>query len=90
VSLLAVAGDVVLAEGSKEGVVGGFGVLDGEAGEGVVGAAEEGAVGVVALDAVVELRRDQRRPRLGELESDGLDDPLGVDVLEVGYTEDGL
>lgn len=57
-ALLAVAGDVLLAEDVEEGVEGGLGVLDGEAGEGVVGTAEEGAVGVGALDTVVELGGD--------------------------------
>lgn len=57
-SLLVVAGNVLLAEDVEEGVVGGLGVLDGEAGEGVVGTTEEGAVGVSALDAVVELGGD--------------------------------
>jgi hypothetical protein len=90
VALLAVAVDVFLAEGSEEGVVGGLGVLDREAGKGVVGSAEQGAVGEVALHAVVELLRDQGRAGLGELEADRLDDPLGVDVLEVGHAQDRL
>lgn len=89
-SLLSVTGNVLVTEDSEEGVVGGRGVLDTEAGEGVVGTTEQGGVGEVALDAVVELLRDEGRPRLGELEANGLDDPLGVDVLEVGNTDEGL
>lgn len=57
-SLLVVAGNVLLAEDVQEGVVGGLGILDGEAGEGVVGATEQGAVGEGALDAVVVLGGD--------------------------------
>lgn len=89
-TLLRVASNVLITEDGEEGVEGGCGVLDAETGEGVVGTTEEGGVGEVALDAVVELLRDQGRSWLGELEADGLDDPLGVDVLEVGDTDDGL
>lgn len=65
-----VAGNVMLAEVRDEGRVGGVGLVGGHVGEGEVASTVQGAVRVCCPNAVVDLGRDKRGLRNGELEAD--------------------